>query len=772
MPTDEAGRPSPIWKQGERRERSRPCCECYLFVVLLVGLAAPPSTGQERSPAPPSQNSLLSEQVDLVRLLDLCAQRLKLNLEYDPAVVKGTITFRFAEAVTDDQLWALTNRLLSTHGFTTVATAGEKTLSVVKLADAAGQARVEEGDPALATAGFVKVLRRVERRSAKDLVAPLQLVLSKPGGSVSPAEGSDLLVIADLKPQVLKALEVLALLDVTKDGSALLEFEAKHLPATELVTLVDRVLTTQTGLDPGAPTGKVIATPDEKRVLVIAPPAIAPRVLDLLEHFDRREAQTTVTYSPRSYSAREVARVVEQMFAGDSKVTGAPPFRLVIDDLTGTLFFTATAMQHSQVAALLQRLDSASASGRRPIRSFKLKNRPVSEVLSLLDSLIAAGVIESGNDAATPSTSSSKTEPPLLERVPPTPQGSTPPPTKETKTERPPTRSSTSSGAASGSGGDRKGAKLVTTPEVSLSADEGTNTLVAIGDGRVLAQIEKLIADLDVNQPQVMLQALALALSDSDALDLGVEIQKLGVKNEIQGRLSSLFGLGSPDPASLTLPAPGGTGLQGVVLDPGSFSAVVSALQTLNHGRTLTIPRVLVNNNQQGRLDSVLQTPFQSTNASTTVATTSFGGTVDAGTTISMRPQISEGDHLLLEYDVSISSFVGDATSPSLPPPRQQNKIQSSVTIPDGFTVVVGGLAIDSDTRATSQVPFLGSIPILGELFKNRSNTTTTSRLYVFLRADVMRGAGFELLKYVSDQDKAAAELDDGTPRMEPRFIR
>jgi general secretion pathway protein D len=209
-----------------------------------------------------------------------------------------------------------------------------------------------------------------------------------------------------------------------------------------------------------------------------------------------------------------------------------------------------------------------------------------------------------------------------------------------------------------------------------------------------------------------------------------------------------------------------------VVLDPGSFSAVVSALQTLNHGRTLTIPRVLVNNNQQGRLDSVLQTPFQSTNASTTVATTSFGGTVDAGTTISMRPQISEGDHLLLEYDVSISSFVGDATSPTLPPPRQQNKIQSSVTIPDGFTVVVGGLAIDSDTRATSQVPFLGSIPILGELFKNRSNTTTTSRLYVFLRADVMRGAGFELLKYVSDQDKAAAEIDDGTPRMEPRFIR
>jgi type II secretory pathway component GspD/PulD (secretin) len=545
---------------GAKSEKGEPRMFARACLILAVGFGWPAAAllARARPRSPAQESSLLSEQVDLVRLLDLCAQRLKLNLEYDPTVVKGTITFRFAEAVSDEQLWSLTNRLLSTHGFTTVATTGEKTLSVVKLGDAAGQARVEDGDPALATAGFVKVLRRVERRSAKDLVAPLQLVLSKPGGSVSPAEGSDLLMIADLKPQILKALEVLALLDVPRDASALQEFEAKHLPATELVTLVDRVLTTQTGLDPGAPTGKVIATPDEKRVLVIAPPAVSPRILDLLEHFDRREAQATTTYSPRSYSAREVARVVEQMFAGDSKITGAPPFRLVVDDLTGTLFLTATATQHAQVAALLQRLDSASASGRRPIRSFKLRNRPVSEVLSLLDSLIAAGVIESGNDTATPSTSASKPEPPLLERVPPTPQGSTPPPTKETKTERPPPNSVSGSSAASGTGGDKKGAKLVTTPEVSLSADEGTNTLVAIGDGRVLAQIEKLIAELDVSQPQVMLQALVVALSDSDALDLGVEIQKLGVKDEIQGRLSSLFGLGSPDPASLTLPAPDG----------------------------------------------------------------------------------------------------------------------------------------------------------------------------------------------------------------------
>ena len=63
------------------------------------------------------------------------------------------------------------------------------------------------------------------------------------------------------------------------------------------------------------------------------------------------------------------------------------------------------------------------------------------------------------------------------------------------------------------------------------------------------------------------------------------------------------------------------------MLDPGSFSAAVRALETINKGRSVTMPKVLVNNNQKAVLDSVLQTPYSSTNASTTVATTSFGGT-------------------------------------------------------------------------------------------------------------------------------------------------
>ena len=738
---------------------------CFLYVSPIAS-----AQGQEQDPnsanatgnrdtAVISQDgSLLSEQIDLTRLLDLCAARLKLNVEYDPAIVKGTITFRFTEAISDEHLWTLTNRLLAGHGFTTVQMAGERTLSVVKLSEAAGQARIEEGVPSTAMAGFVRVLHRVKARSAKELVAPVQLLISKPAGSVTHAEGSDLLLIADLKPQVLKALEILALLDVPRDSSSLNEYSTEHLPATELVTLVDRVLTTQAGLDATAPGAKLVATPDERRVLIVAAPTQVARIVDLLKRFDQREAQTTITYAPKAFSSQEVVRLVTQTLSTDAKGSGAPAIRIVEDELTGTFLLRATASQHALVADLLARLDAASTSSSRPIRSFKLRNRPVVEVLSLIESLLATGAINgtsAASDTAGPERSAQQ-EKPL------------------TGVERPSTGVE-SAGDEPGSRGDNHrngGVRSLTTENLALSADEGTNTLIAVGDGRMLAQLDPLIASLDVRQPQVMVEALVLALTESDALDLGVELQKLGVNDEVIGRVASLFGLGSPPASGSTLPAPSGTGFQGVVLDPGSYSAIIRALEVLNEGRTLTIPRVLVNNNQQGRLDSVLQTPYTSTNASDTVATTSFGGTVDAGTTITLRPQIAEGDHLLLEYDVSISSFVGDSSDPAIPPPRQQNKVASSVTIPDGYTVVVGGLSIESDTRATSQVPWLGDIPLLGWLFESSSSTKSTTRLYVFLRADVQRGLGFEQLKYLSDVAKDQAALDDGTPRVEPRFIK
>jgi general secretion pathway protein D len=267
-----------------------------------------------------------------------------------------------------------------------------------------------------------------------------------------------------------------------------------------------------------------------------------------------------------------------------------------------------------------------------------------------------------------------------------------------------------------------------------------------------------------------MLEVAMISLTESQSVDLGVELEQIRITSDLRIRLSSLFGLGTGPGAGLTTPS--GSGFTGVVLSPGDFSVLVRALQTINRGRSLSMPKVLVANNQEATLNSVLQQPYVSINSTNTIATQSFGGTAEAGTQVSIKPQIAEGDSLILSYNISLSSFVGAAPTASVPPPKQQNVVQSVATIPDGFTVVLGGIELSSDSRGINQVPGIGSVPILGELFKTRSNSNSRSRFFVFVRASVMRDRGFEDLKYVSDRDVGRAGADDGWPAVEPLVIR
>ena len=214
------------------------------------------------------------------------------------------------------------------------------------------------------------------------------------------------------------------------------------------------------------------------------------------------------------------------------------------------------------------------------------------------------------------------------------------------------------------------------------------------------------------------------------------------------------------------------TGGTGVVLEPGEFAALIAALNTLNEGRTLSMPSVLVANNQTADFNSVLQQPGVNLDITDAVSQQSFGGFEDAGTNISVDPQILAGDRLNLTYSVTLSSFVGESSSASAPPPRQQNQLSSAVTLPDGHTVALGGIELQTEAYAESGIPLISSIPWLGELFKTRSRSDSRTRFYVFIRANVHRDPMLERLRYASDQLVDELDLPDGWPEIEPRVIR
>lgn len=682
---------------------------------------------------------MLAGQMELARLVDLAAQRLGLNIEYDTTVVKGNATLRFEAGVSDADLWNVTNRVLVARGLTTVRMPGDRTYSVVKLTDAAAVVLPDPRGSEGPEPGYACRLVHLHVRAATELVEDLGRACSKPAGSVAVIGPSSLLV-CDLTERLPYVEQVAALLDQPRQSAAVEEVGLTNLSGVQMAALVTQVMAKRDLATGKSPQGEVIAGPDPATVLLVADASQMDGLRALVSQLDRRERLESVTYSPAHFPAKEVAALIEQAIR--------PPaddrFRAVVDDLTGAVIVTATPALHEQIAALMDRVNEVPESARRSVRTYVIRNRSAREMQATLEQLLARGILQAAaEDIKQPTRKDGVTlaPPPLTAKAPLLPQ--TPP----------------------------SGSMASTSASVTLSADEHTNTLIAAGEPRLLAQIEALLATLDVRQSQVMLDVLIVTLTDSQTRDLGVELEQLLESGGTFIRLASLFGLGTVTNGQLNGPT-SAAGFTGVVLSPGDYSVVLRALETVSHGRSLSMPSILVGNNQPAQLDAVVQQPFASVNASNTVSTTSFGGTQDAGTSLTITPQIAEGDHLLLEYSISLSTFLGAASSPTLPPARQQNQISSVSTIPDGYTVVVGGIDLYSQSRSVAQIPLLGRIPVLGEAFKSRNRTEDHSKFYVFIRANILRDNGFEMLKYLSDRQVSDADLDTGWPTVQPQVIR
>jgi general secretion pathway protein D len=706
-----------------------------------------------------------AENIDLARLVDLSAERLKVAVDYDPGALKAQqVTLRRVGSLSDAELWDLTNQSLAQRGFTTVRTPSARTLSVVKATEAPGLARIEvDGNTDDPPAGFqTVVIASAQNRTAKDVAEMVRPLLTKGVGSATPLGDARLMMVSDYTPRVQDIRRVLERIDITAPP-LVDEVPVMHVPASVLAAALMQVVTRRDAVSGSRTAGEVIAAPGGTSVVLIAPREGADGWRAMIRQFDQAEAMETRYYTPRVFAAKDVAKLLEDLLrgAGGAKaVGGQAPWRVIVDELTGTLMVTATPSEHAQAAALLERLDSAQG-GALPMRAFPVRNRPIRELIATLERLIDAGLLDSGlpddsreqvrtggeqmalRDVRTPASGTANGGP--------LPDTSVP-------------RVRAGGHGADGNIAGRLGSGL------QLTADEATNTLIAIGEPRVLSHLESLLKMLDVRQPQVMLEAILVSMTETDTVNLGIELERLGRLGDAGFKVASLFGLSSAAGGVRTVAD--SAGFNGAVLNPGEFSVVVKALEALNKGRSISNPRVLVTNNEQARFSSVLQQPFARTDTLNSNITSSFGGSDSAGTTISVKPQIAAGEHLVLTYNINLSSFVGTSAAAGLPPPKQQNTVDSVATIPDGHVVVVGGLELESESRSASQLPVIGDIPGLGELFKNRSKGKNRTRFFIFIRATIMRSSTFEDLKYVSVNAAGAARINDGFPEVEPRVIR
>ena len=365
------------------------------------------------------------------------------------------------------------------------------------------------------------------------------------------------------------------------------------------------------------------------------------------------------------------------------------PVRVAIQESTNKLFVLATDRQHADIEEVMQHVDLESPN-LGMIRIYPLENRDPEFVSGALQELTdAAREVELGGDTA--------------ERLP-----------------------------------GREGA-----PVIVALAD--IYAVAVSASDRQHKEIEEIIKQLDRRLSQVLVEATLIQISVDDSLNVGVSLQgqDTGI-NEGGGTVSGVspFNIGEITRGTNIV---SGSGATVAFFDDNQIYATLEMLQTTGNSKVISRPRILVNDNETGSINSERGEPTTTTTIppGSDTPIVSFNDYVTAGTNLSITPHIGDIDtkSLQLEIDLAVNNFEGEGTG-NIPPPQATNNITTFVTVPDGKVLVLGGLTRVTDSVQVNKVPLLGDIPLLGALFRSTSRTKDRGVLYVFLKASIVGRPG------------------------------
>ena len=305
-------------------------------------------------------------------------------------------------------------------------------------------------------------------------------------------------------------------------------------------------------------------------------------------------------------------------------------------------------------------------------------------------------------------------------------------------------------------------------------ADEHTNAVIITASAEEHMEIEALIKELDKRRPQVIVEARLVRISSDELHKLGVELETSDFLADFGAAFVTSFGITEfdLDTGARTLGL-ARLGLTAAVLNNNRVPVLLHALTETTSAEVRSLPRILVNDNEEATLISQQEVPFTSIQTFPTAdRITTMGGVQGAGTTLAITPSISEGDFLRLETNLEVSSFIGAPIDPSLPPPRAVDQLSTTVTIPDNSTIVIGGITSTAETETVNKVPILGDIPLLGLLFQAKEKTFVDTTLFVFISCKIYREEDFADLKEAGIRaEEELGRLKEGAGVMEEGLI-
>jgi type IV pilus assembly protein PilQ len=303
----------------------------------------------------------------------------------------------------------------------------------------------------------------------------------------------------------------------------------------------------------------------------------------------------------------------------------------------------------------------------------------------------------------------------------------------------------------------------------SVAVDERTNTLLLQDTADRLSDIRRLVATLDIPVRQVLIESRIVVVNDDFERDLGARVGLTTVNANGNGVITTsgtaaatdlitssaatnAATTGNPFPVSFpagTSGAPQRYNVNLPVANPaGSFALGIlgnnflvdlelSAAQAETRAAVVSSPRVVTANQKEASIEQGVEIPYQQS-ASSGATTISFKKAV---LSLKVTPHITPDSRIILDLDVrddNVGTIVvtsGGVNVPSI----DTREIQTQVLVNDGQTVVLGGILETTSRDVATKVPWLGDVPVLGNLFKTTTKTDDKDELLIFVTPKIVR---------------------------------
>jgi general secretion pathway protein D len=410
-------------------------------------------------------------------------------------------------------------------------------------------------------------------------------------------------------------------------------------------------------------------------------------------------------------SSSEIVRVINSLYQGQQAAEGGTPVKVVADDRSNSVLVGGDQNQRLRIRALIAHLDTPlEAGGDTRVRYLKYAD-------------------------------AEKIAPKLKEQI-------------------------TGIAQAAQTGG---GAGAAASPQAQAEksamvwADVQNNALVITAPPKIMKQIMGILDKLDIRRRQVLVEAILVEVTTDKTAEFGVNWAEFSRGNgtvpaasfvspvggsSIVDLANSVAGLAAGTATTASLPT-GGTVAVGRLAAGGlNFAAMIRAIRGDADSNIISTPSTMTLDNQEAEIKVAQEVPFitgsfTNTGAGNTGSVNPFQTVQreEVGTILKVTPQIAaEGDAVVMKISIEDSSVLPSSVS-KVDITTSKRTITTNVLIDDGGIVVLGGLISHSDTKSDSKIPVLGSIPLLGNLFKTRAGEAQKKNLMIFIRPKILRDA-------------------------------